>query len=223
LSDGFQNLIDEIATFGQTQRIFITGGEPLLYNNFPNLLNSLTDAKSIVFFTGLGVDPTRFSTQLKKITNKKNLQVVVSAENCEKFYEFNRYGNSWNNFLLNLEELKKQQFSFHFSTVLSNLTLFGLVEFVNKFSDYTFQHEFCGDPDFLNVNVLDKTSKQLLTAQLESSNILFKDELISALNQPCTPNQRQDLSTYITKFVAHRTLSLDIFPKHFCKWLQDVD
>ena len=102
-SSGFLTLLDEISKFDQVEEIRITGGEPFLYNEFPRLLNSLTQSMRVSFYTGLGVDTKRLKKQIDLIENRSNLTVYVSAENCGSYYEFNRYGNSYKNFLNNLE------------------------------------------------------------------------------------------------------------------------
>lgn len=222
-SNAFQTLSTELETFSNTKEIFISGGEPFLYNNLPELLNKLGERESsIVCFTGMGVDSKRFSTQLKKVSNKNNLDIAVSAETCGDFYEFNRYGNDWNNFLVNLNELETQGFNYHFSSVLSNLTIFGFVEFATKFFDKKIKYQFCGVPDFLNVNVLDDTSKNILNNALQDSNISFKDDICASMSQPCTEQQRKDLSVYVQEFARRRNLSLDIYPEHFRSWISNV-
>lgn len=222
-SDSFQTLIAELETFSNTKEIFISGGEPFLYNSLPDLLNRLGDRdSSIVCFSGMGVDPKRFSTQLQRIVNKDNLDIAVSGETINELYEFNRYGNQWKNFLANFRELEAQGFKHHFSSVLSNLTIFGFVDFVKFFPGVKIKHQFCGVPDFLNVNVLDDTSKHNLVAELKNSDILFKNEVCDSILQPCTEQQRKELGVYVFEFARRRNLSLDIYPEHFRSWISDV-
>ena len=220
-STGFNQLLRELSTFQDVTEIYISGGEPFLYNNLPELLNQL-QSDIVVCYTGMGVEPNRFSRLLQKINNKINLEILVSAENCEQLYEFNRYGNSWKNFQLNLLELDTQGFNYNFSSVLSNLTIFGFVEFAKAFSHRKINYQFCAEPDFLNVNVLDDISKNLLLEQLTNSNISFRDDICQALSQPCTDKQRNELSVYLNKFVQRRNLNLEIFPEHFRSWIQDA-
>lgn len=218
---GFQSLLTELATFKNVKEIFITGGEPLLYNEFPKLINKLSDSNNsnITFFSGMGVNPTRFRAQLSKIKNTPAIRILISAECCDRLYEFNRYGNTWENFIINLQEIMQQGFKFEFSSVLSNLTLFGFAEFLKRFPDVNIKHEFCGDPDFLNVNVLDEQSKELVYKQIEDSKFKFKDSILSAMLQPCTDEQRQNLSVYLKQFANRRNLSLGVFPISFQDWI----
>jgi organic radical activating enzyme len=69
-SNAFQTLATELETFSNVTEIYISGGEPFLYNTLPDLLNKLSERGSrIVCFTGMGIDSKRFSTQLQKIIN----------------------------------------------------------------------------------------------------------------------------------------------------------
>jgi organic radical activating enzyme len=219
-SNAFQTLATELETFSNVTEIYISGGEPFLYNTLPDLLNKLSERGSrIVCFTGMGIDSKRFSTQLQKIINKDNLDIAVSAETCNGLYEFNRYGNSWQNFLDNLDALKNQGFNYHFSSVFSNLTIFGLIDFVKTFPDKIIRYQFCGVPDFLNVNVLDDTSKRLLVRDLKASDIPFREDICEVISRPCTEQQRKELSSYLIEFARRRNLSLDVYPSHFTSWI----
>jgi organic radical activating enzyme len=219
-SSGFQTLLAEIQNFSEVEEIYVTGGEPFLYNALPDLLNKLvTTNNKIICYTGLGVDSKRFKSQLVKIQQRPNIKITVSGETCNEFYEFNRYGNSWNNFVDNLTHLKTQGFDYDFSSVLSNLTVFGLMEFVELFTDNTIKYQFCSVPDFLNVNVLDDISKKQLIEVFANSNLLFKDQLIDSMSKPCTDLQRDQLSLYVKEFAKRRNLNLDIYPKNFTNWI----
>jgi organic radical activating enzyme len=221
--DGYNTLIDEISNLGYVKKIFITGGEPFLYNGFIELLNNLHTADTVLFYTGLGVDSKRLQKQLKKITNIDNIEIRVSAENINKFYEFNRYGNSYDNFVNNLAEIKKQGFNLSFSSVLSNLTVFGIGDFCQQFPENYKDYQLCNDPNYLSINVLDDASKEIAVQSIKNSDIVNKDEILTSILQPCTDQQRQKLSIYLNEFVNRRhDLSLDIFPKSMLKWLNII-
>jgi molybdenum cofactor biosynthesis enzyme MoaA len=222
-SSGVNTINKEIAELGPIEQIVFSGGEPFLYNEFPELLNNLDRASCISFHTGLGVDPTRLKKQINQIKQRENLQIYVSAETCGKLYEFNRYGNSYEIFLTNLKLLKDAGFSVKFHSVISNLTVLGLVDFVNTFSDIPIKFQFCNDPDFLAVNVLDDNTKDQLINILNNTEINPRNEIISNIQVPCQEMQRRQCAHYIKEFAARRNLSLDIFPTSMLQWLDIKD
>jgi molybdenum cofactor biosynthesis enzyme MoaA len=221
-SKGFQTLITELSEITVSGKIHVTGGETMLYNNFVKLVNNLTIKNDVIIYTGMGVDPNRFKNQLSRLRRKDRITVLVSAENCDKLYEFNRFGNTWKNFLTNLQELDDQGFSWHFSSVLSNLTVFGFTEFVKKFPEKHIKYEFCGEPEFLNVNVLDDHSKEQLIKSFDSSDIPFRDSVIQAIMAPVSEDVRANFSKYVCEFSRRRSLDLSIYPDSFVKWIHET-
>lgn len=218
-SGNFTFLLDEVSKFTNTLLIRITGGEPFLYNSLLSLLTKLENCKNITIHTGLGVNHDRFCRQLDKIQHIKNLELSVSAENINKFYEFNRYGNSFENFKTNLTEIKSRNIKLSFNSVVSNLTIFGLSEFVDEFDSNPIHYSPCYDPDFLAVNVLDSASIDQLAIKIDQSRISIKDEIIKSLYSPATQEQQKNLSTFLFEFARRRNLDLAIFPESMLQWL----
>lgn len=221
-SNSFQSILEELSRFDQLKTVIISGGEPFLHNGIVDILNAFDHVPDVSIHTGLGVNSTRFASQIGRLKNRENLQVRVSAENCNKFYEFNRYNNTWENFLKNLSALEQGNFKIKFSSVISNLTVFGLLDFVKQF-DYDCIYNWCNDPDFLSVNVLDPDSKQLILEQIEMSDLPVKQQLITAIQTPCSHQQRENFSKYILEFARRRKLELDIFPESLLQWLKLED
>jgi organic radical activating enzyme len=217
-SEGFDLIVSELANYKNLKEIVIDGGEPFLYNRFIELLNNLDRRAQITFYTGLGVNPKRLLAQLRMIKQPEKLTAAVSAESCHKFYEFNRYNNTYQDFLENLKIL--QDFvPVKFSSVISNLTLHGLTEFVEQFPNTPKVYNLCNDPPYLGVNVLDDQTKQALSKSLLNSNIENKDRIVSSMMRPCSDQNRQQLSTYLGQFAQRRNLKLDIFPSSMLQWL----
>lgn len=197
----------------------IIGGEPLLHNDLPDLINMLGNQK-ITVITGLGVDSTRLQKILNKIDLSKNIIFTVSAETTGSYYELNRYGITYEKFLNNLDIVRATGKPVSFSCVLSNLTVFDHARFAEEFAEHK-QYTFCSQPDFMTVNVMDDESKQYVIDQLESSDIEIKNTIIDSVRAPCTQEQRQNLKAFVTEFVRRRPgLSLDVFPKSFVNWIQ---
>lgn len=219
-SNSFTFLLDEVTKLTNNNlEIHITGGEPFLYNSLLSLLTQLENSKHIKIHTGLGVNHDRFCRQLDKIQHINNLELSISAENINKFYEFNRYGNSYENFQNNLNEIKSRNIELTFTSVVSNLTIFGLSEFVDTFIDYPIHYSYCRDPDFLAINVLDSTSIDQLANQIDQSQILIKDDIIKSLYSSATQEQQENLSVFLSEFARRRNLDLAIFPASMLHWL----
>lgn len=214
-----QLIIDEMLNFDLLKNVIITGGEPFLYNGLIDLIQRFKNVPEIIIYTGLGVNSTRFENQLKKLNQRDNILVAVSGENCGQKYEFNRYNNTWKNFLKNLDILKNQELKVKFSSVISNLTVFGLSEFIDKFSDDN-MYNWSTDPDFLSVNVLDDASKHQLIEHFKNTDYVIRDQLITALEAPCTDEQRKNFASYLFEFAKRRQLNLDIFPNTMLDWLK---
>ena len=217
-SEGFDVIIKELSNYKNLEDIVITGGEPFLYNRFPDLLNDLARNKNLLFYTGLGVDSRRLSTQLDRINHKEKITAMVSAETCDQLYEFTRYGNTYQKFLENLEILQTHV-TVKFFSVLSNLTIHGLAEFVDRFPDTDSSYNFCNDPDYLGINVLDDRTKDQVAKKISDSQIKIKDSIVTTMMKPCSELQRQQLSSYLGQFASRRNLSLDIFPSSMLQWL----
>jgi organic radical activating enzyme len=216
-SEGFDIIVKELSNYTNLQEIVIDGGEPFLYNGFPDLINSLTGNENLLFYTGLGVDSRRLINQLDRIQHKEKITAVVSAETCGQLYEFSRFGNTYEKFLENLKILQDCM-TVKFSSVLSNVTIHGLVDFVDQYTDRVEFYNFCNDPDYLCMNVLDDQTKQRLAVSISNSDIRLKDSIVSTMMKPCTEQQRQQLASYLSQYARRRNLELDIFPTSMLNW-----
>lgn len=212
-------LLDEIALL-PAEKIMITGGEPFLNLDLSNLVVNAVCSKSLEIWTGLGVNTQRLVNEIEKIKATPNISIVISAENIESYYEFNRYGNSYEKFLTNLEVIKQSGIPFKFAATISNITLFGLSDFINAFGDYKIMFNICNDPEFLSINVLDDTSKHKLTKSLANTKVKIPD-IIKGMNVPCSQHQQQETAIFIKEFASRRNLSLDIFPESFIEWINE--
>jgi len=214
-SKAYRTVLNEVQRFQSVEQIEITGGEPFLYNGLPELVKSFKG--SVDIFTGLGVN----SDRLQKILNDLPAQTTftVSAENTKSLYEFNRYGNTWDQFRRNLDMIS-QRFSYRFCSVLSNLTVHGLEDFQKDYSTNRDILNPCNDPDYLSASVLDAESKSQIT------QIKYKyhdQEIKETLAVDSTAEQKTKLKNYVTQFVNRRSLSLNIFPENFIHWINQEE
>jgi molybdenum cofactor biosynthesis enzyme MoaA len=214
----YQDLFDEIASYNNLDEIEITGGEPFLYNDFIDLINSINTTKNLIFYTGLGVNTKRLKSQLSKIKQHDNITAYVSAENCNEFYEFNRFGNTYQDFLERLKILQ-DHVNVKFGSTISNVTIHDLDNFVKTFGDQNIRYNFCNDPDWLQINVLDQHTKERLAKNISNSNIRLKDDIVASMMKPCSEQQRTQFATYLYEFGRRRNLNLDIFPGNMLQWL----
>ena len=218
-SDGFNVLIEEIKNFSNLKEIYINGGEPFLYNSFADLVSSLSNTNNIIKInTGLGVNYKRLEAQLDKIDPTKVI-MIVSAETTEQLYEFNRYGITYQQFCNNLNLLKERGFTVRYDAVISNLTIFGLSKFVQEHGDKNISYQFCNDPSYLGVNVVDPASAVQLIDEINNSTISIRNEIVQGITSPNTEEDRSRCSIFLKEFARRRNLSLDIFPSSLLTWL----
>lgn len=213
-----QLILEEIHKLCKTslvEEVIITGGEPFLHLELGQLIESIPDKIPIKVFSGLGVDEKRFAQEIKKIT-KKNVSIVVSAENIENNYEFTRYGNTWKRFTTNVQYLKEQGIKYEFNATVSNLTVHGLKNFIEWADGTPINFQPCTDPDFLSIGVLDLDTKEIIRSMID----VMPDFVAQALEVVPTEKQVYNLKSYIKEFANRRSLSLEIFPPTLALWLQ---
>ena len=208
---------------GKVDNIQITGGEPFLYNRLVDIVKLFPDCPSVRIYTGAGLSLEKFKEKFDILKNYKNVSIVISGENIEKLYEFNRYGNSYSNFLSIVDCIRQSNIEYSFTSVISNITIFGFLDFV-KLADAPIMQNFCNVPSFLRLDVLDKHSKDVLVDQLTLENNRIFDVIIKNLETEIEvlDIDRINLSKYMQEFAKRRNLNLEIFPKSFLSWLNVV-
>lgn len=210
-TQSYNLIIQEMAKYTECTNVYITGGEPFLNNSLVDLVKNFT--QKIKIYTGLGVGTARLEKILSQLPG--HVEFGVSAESIGNEYEFIRYNNTFDQFEQNLKILLSD-YQVTFSSTISNLT----IPFFKKFEEYypnlPIELSFCNEPDYLSVNVLDATSKDII----RNLNFRTDDENIKLmLNQEYTESQKKHLVIFIKEFVKRRNLDLKIFPTHFLNWL----
>lgn len=214
--------VGKLVHSGKLRGIMISGGEPFLYNDLPDLLAQMPWKVPVTVWTGLGVNQKRLQRELNTVAIHRNVSLVVSAENVGQAYEFNRSGNEWQNFVSNIEAIEKQEILYSFNSVISNLTVFGLEDFVNWAGAIPVTFSACTDPDYLGVHVMDAESKQRVLDRVDNLPTEARDTIVNSIMIDPTPQQIANCRSYVTEFARRRQLSLDIFPESFVKWINDV-
>ena len=212
-SEAYNLILDEAIKSKTLEKVEITGGEPFLYNGLVELVNQLP-CDNVFIYTGLGVNNSRFREILSKLP--KHIVLTVSAENIGELYEFNRFGNSYDNFLKNLNTITESGINYHFSSVISNLTIHGYKEFQTTLGTDNDVINFCTDPEYLSAFLLDDSSKKIIN-QVQYSKL--DKEIKTTVNMDYTSEQKEKLKTYLFEFSKRRQLSLEVFPESFRDWL----
>ena len=217
----FQTLMTEIKSFAPgLKEIVITGGEPLLDNQLFDVLDAVSNSSAVInIYTGLGVEVKRFQRMLNKIKQIPTAMISVSAECTDKFYEFNRYGNVWTEFINKIELLQKSNIEFRFSTAISNLTVFGLTSFIKYFNDQRIGLVFVNQPSMMAPYVLDLESKKIIMQDIQSLPEHYQTQIAQSIKADPSESQRQQMSEFLKEYVTRRNLSMNIYPQSFLDWL----
>lgn len=221
-SQGYQHILEEVARIPVSDTFVITGGEPLLNNQLLSIIDSQKSCNKIVLYTGLGVGLSRFKKIVNKLKLYPNIDFRISGENVGKYLEFNRYGIDANEWLEKVQIIRDSNINYSFHLTLTNLTIFGLADFYKTCltAESKFFLTFSYQPDFMALNVLDTLSKRNLLQDLRS---ILSDshyhQVEQSMQSTPTDKQRLDLQTFINRFIKHRNLDLDIYPKNFINWI----
>ena len=212
-STPYTELLDEIKTYKNATSLDLTGGEPFLYNNIEQLISGFSG--SIRIQSGLGVDSNRLTRMLDLLPLGRTT-LTISAENIDKFYEFNRYGNTYKRFLNNLEIIRSRNIKFTFRPTLSNLTVFGFSDFLEYFKNEEIHPLPCTDPKYLKMHLIDTASKQKIC---DTDYGPFTDFIHKAVKLDVEENDRLTLKKFLFEYSSRRKLDLGLFPKSFVEWL----
>ena len=217
----FQALMSEIKTFNPgLKEIVVTGGEPLLDNQLFDVLDAVSNSSAVInIYTGMGVDVKRFQRMLDKIKQIPTALISISAECTDKFYEFNRYGNTWNEFLTRVKIIKDSGVDFRFSTTITNLTIFDLPTFIRLFVDQRIGLVFANHPNMMAPYVLDTDSKQQIMQDIQSLPDHYQTQIAQSIQADPSETQRQQMSGFLKEYVTRRNLDINIYPKSFLEWL----
>lgn len=203
-----QQIFGEIAkllTSDTLETITITGGEPFLYLGLKELIDTVPANVKIKIWSGLGVDTNRLDKELSKIA-QRNVTVLISAESVGSLYEFVRSGNTWDRLNANIALLKKHNIAYEFYSTISNLTVHGILDFIDYAKDVPITFAPCTDPDFLGIHVMDNNSKQqLLIDQMPPQ---LQTIVLNSIKSDPTELQKQNLQNYIKSFTQYRQIQL---------------
>lgn len=185
----------------QLKHVYLAGGEPLLMKEnleFLQLLRKTNPNVNLRINTNLSkVDTGIFDL----VCEFKNVHWIVSVETMEEEYEYIRYGGSWNDFLINLNIIKKfnHKISFNMLHFLLNYrSIFDCVDFLKNmgFHNNSFILGSLLQPDYLNIRHLPeiklKYVKDILTNKInEKPGFLLENgyrNILQYVEQPAVKN-----------------------------------
>jgi molybdenum cofactor biosynthesis enzyme MoaA len=203
------------------KQVLITGGEPFLNYNLINILKKLKNIPQIIIFTGLGINKIKLKNILEKICNYKNITLSISAESTQENYEFNRFGNTWQNFLECIEIIKDTKIAYKFSTTYSNLTVLDYVKF-NTLYTHDKSINLVHEPEFMSVWVLDDITKKELISQIHTSTLSNTHNskiIIDLLSKDPSEIDRKNLEYFVKEFCKRRNIKPNFMPASLKKWL----
>jgi sulfatase maturation enzyme AslB (radical SAM superfamily) len=152
------------------KHVYLAGGEPLLMKENLDLLDRLNPDVSIRVNTNL----SRTHTEVfERICQFKNVHWTVSVESQGAEFEYIRYGSVWQDFLNNLEVIRKldHRVSFNMIWFLLNFrSIFDCVDLLQSlgFHNNSFVAGPLLAPEYLNIRHLPENVLQSLGTQLES-------------------------------------------------------
>jgi organic radical activating enzyme len=203
------------------KQVFITGGEPFLNYRLINILEKLKNIPQVVIYTGLGINKIKLKNIFEKICNYKNIILNLSAESTQENYEFNRFGNTWQNFLECIEIIKDMKIAYEFSTTYSNLTVLDYVKF-NTLYTLNKPINLVYEPEFMSVWVLDDITKKGLINQIHNSPLsdTHDSKIITDLLSK-TPSEidRKNLEYFVKEFCKRRNIKPSFMPDSLKRWL----
>jgi organic radical activating enzyme len=192
----------------QLKHVYLAGGEPLLMKENLELLKELNPDVNLRINTNLSkVDTGVFDAVCKF----KNVHWTVSAETIETEFEYIRFGGKWQDFLDNLNTIRKldHKISFNMLWFLLNYdTVFGYVDYLKGlgFHNNSFIIGALLTPDYLNIRHLPKNVLNLLKTKLESHinkqpGYLLEDSyrnMLHYIEQPFEPNLKNSFEKLAT-------------------------
>jgi len=142
----------------------ITGGEPLLNDEFYTYMNKINSDCDVTINTGLGVPQQRIKQFVQSIKHIPNLSIAVSGESTGAQAEYSRNGLVYKDFIENLKYLRDHlpKAKFEIMSVYNVLCLETFVNFLEHIKDITPFHLHISElenPGFLHHSLCD-TNKQ---------------------------------------------------------------
>ena len=184
----------------QLKHVYMAGGEPLLMKENLELLEILQEKNPQVNLrinTNLSKTDTRV---FEKICEFPNVHWTVSVDEMGAEFEYVRYGGLWQDFLDNLDKIRKLDHKITFNMLhhlLNYRSLFDTVRFLKGlgFHNNSFVIGALLTPDYLNIRHLPKDMLQSIESELEDwisqkPEFLLENSLRNVLQYIKTPVEK---------------------------------
>ncbi len=182
----------------QLKHVYLAGGEPLLMKENLELLQELNPDVNLRINTNLSkVDTGVFDA----VCRFKNVHWTVSVETTEDEFEYIRFGGRWQDFLDNLNTIRKLDHKISFNMLwflLNHDSVFDCVDYLKGlgFHNNSFVIGALLGPDYLNIrhlpeNVLDSLKLKLELRINENPGYLLEDSyqnMLHYITQPIEKN-----------------------------------
>jgi len=218
----FKNYIFENAH--KLKHVYLAGGEPLLMKEneeFLDLLKSTNPKVNLRINTNLSKVNTRV---FEKICEFENVHWTVSVETIEEEFEYVRHGGKWEDFLSNLNTIKKldHRISFNMLHFLLNYkSVFDCVDFLKNlgFHNNSYIIGALLNPLYLNIRHLPESVLHSLRNTLQDKinqhpGYLLEDSyqnMLAYLNTPFEKNLKQSFAELSILDQRRGVNSRDIF------------
>jgi sulfatase maturation enzyme AslB (radical SAM superfamily) len=182
----------------QLKHVYLAGGEPLLMKENLELLQELNPDVNLRINTNLSkVDTGVFDA----VCRFKNVHWTVSVETTEDEFEYIRFGGRWQDFLDNLNTIRKLDHKISFNMLwflLNHDSVFDCVDYLKGlgFHNNSFVIGALLGPDYLNIrhlpeNVLNSLKLKLELRINENPGYLLEDSyqnMLHYITQPIEKN-----------------------------------
>jgi MoaA/NifB/PqqE/SkfB family radical SAM enzyme len=182
----------------QLKHVYLAGGEPLLMKENLELLQELNPDVNLRINTNLSkVDTGVFDA----VCRFKNVHWTVSVETTEDEFEYIRFGGRWQDFLDNLNTIRKLDHKISFNMLwflLNHDSVFDCVDYLKGlgFHNNSFVIGALLGPDYLNIrhlpeNVLNSLKLKLESRINENPGYLLEDSyqnMLHYITQPIEKN-----------------------------------
>lgn len=146
------------------KRVAITGGEPLVNNEFYKFIDLCIEtntAKNI--YLRITTNGTTIPDMLiEKLKQFKNVKILISLDGIENVYEYIRFPNKWSNIDLNKFATLSNSFDLYVDYTLQVYNYLHINKFTNYFNNMGINISYTPvyEPSWFNVNILPLEEKE---------------------------------------------------------------